>query len=147
MTIPGDLSLGLAGWLVPRNVSALVLDMEGAAVDVVSFLKQIRPGIPTSLKYVGITNMRIRSAQVVVEHGFPQVRVVAIGQNVWSVIKGRSAEFGSSDALRAGRSVEEAGQVSDISVEQWPYRRVRFHRKEWLELMECGDAVWRGVGG
>ncbi|KAI6025488.1 hypothetical protein EDC04DRAFT_2899819 [Pisolithus marmoratus] len=147
MTIPCDLALGLAGWLVPRNVSALVLDMEGAAVDVVSFLKQIRPGIPTSLKYVGITNMRIRSAQLVVEHGFPQVRVVAIGHNVWSVIRGRSAESRRSETLRAGASAEEMGQVSDISMEQWPYRRVRFHQKEWLELMECEDAVWKGVNG
>ncbi|KAI6045286.1 hypothetical protein EDC04DRAFT_2865396 [Pisolithus marmoratus] len=109
MTVPVDLAMGLAGWLVPRNVTALVLHMDGAAVDA-----QIRAGIPTSLKYIGFTNMRIRSAEFVVEHGFPHVHVVAIGHNVWSV---------------------------------WPYRRVRYHQKEWLDLMDCGDAVWRGVSG
>ncbi|KAI6097994.1 hypothetical protein EV401DRAFT_2062093 [Pisolithus croceorrhizus] len=122
MTVPGDLTIGLAGWLIPRSVSALALHMEGAAMDAVSFMKvqsflcllvfQISPGIPTSLKYISITNMHIPSAEIVVEYGFPHIRVVAIGHDM---------------------------------VEQWPYRRVRYHLKEWLESMECGDAVWRGV--
>ncbi|KAI6158558.1 hypothetical protein EDD17DRAFT_1763700 [Pisolithus thermaeus] len=144
MTVPGDLTIGLAGWLVPRSVNALALHMEEAATDAVSFMKQIRPGIPTSLKYIGITNMHIPSAEIVVEYGFPHIRVVAIGHDVWSVIRGHSAEFGRSEALRAETNAE-AGHVSDVRVEQWPYRRVRYHLKEWLESMECGDAVWKGV--
>lgn len=80
--------------------------------------------MPPGLRYVGITNMLIRSALSVVEHGFPNVRVVRIDGSVWTVIR---SEDGS------------------LEVEQWPYRRVKYHAAEWLESLECADAIWRGV--
>lgn len=32
-----------------------------------------------------------------------------------------------------------------IQVEKWPCRRAKYHAVEWLESLECGDAMWRGV--
>lgn len=68
----------------------------------------------------------IRSVTSVVEHGFPQVRVVKIGGNLWSVARTDEGSF---------------------HVDQWPYRRVRYQAQEWLESMECSDAIWKGVNG
>lgn len=145
MTYPSDLSSALAGWLVPRSVQALTLELSAITMDATSFFKvnhpslgyscscdltllqQIRPGVPPSLKYIGLMlSAPIRSVTSVIEHGFPQAHVVKIGSNMWSV------------------SRTEEGL---IHVEQWPYRRVRYQAPEWLELMQCSDAVWKGVHG
>ncbi|KAL4071471.1 hypothetical protein V8B97DRAFT_387911 [Scleroderma yunnanense] len=127
MTYPSDLSSALAGWLVPRTVRALTLELSAITTDITSFLKQIRPGVPPLLKYVGLMlSVPIRSAVSVIEHGFPQVRVLKIGGNMWSVTRTEEGLF---------------------HVEQWPYRRVLYHTPDWLESMQCGDAVWKGVDG
>lgn len=89
--------------------------------------QQLRTGMPPLLRYIGITNMSIRSVLSVVEHGFPNARVVRIDGSVWTVT--RSGEDGS------------------LEVERWPYRRAKYHAAEWLESLECGDAIWKGVDG
>ncbi|KAF8555155.1 hypothetical protein OG21DRAFT_1507955 [Imleria badia] len=128
ITYPRDLSPALAGWLVPRTVRALMLDLSPAVTeDLMAFMNQLRTGMPPLLRYIGITNMPIRSVLSVVEHGFPNVRVVRIDRSVWTVT--RSEEDGS------------------LEVEQWPYRRAKYHAAEWLESLECADAIWRGVAG
>lgn len=82
--------------------------------------------MPPQLRYIAITNKAVRSVLSVVEHGFPDVRVVRIDGSVWTVA--RSGEDGS------------------VEVEEWPSRRVRCVT-EWLESLECSDAIWRGVDG
>lgn len=127
MTYPNDLSSALAGWLVPRTVQALTLELSAITTEATSFLKQIRPGVPPSLKYIGLMlSAPIRTVTSVVEHGFPQVRVVKIGGNIWSVTRTEEGSF---------------------HMDQWPYRRVRYQAQEWLESMECSDAIWKGVNG
>lgn len=66
-----------------------------------------------------------RSVLNIVEHGFPNVRVVRIDENVWTVT--RSEGDGS------------------LEVEKWPYRRTKYHAAEWLESLDCADAIWRGL--
>ncbi|KAH0833814.1 hypothetical protein J3R83DRAFT_10974 [Lanmaoa asiatica] len=128
ITYPKDLSPSLAGWLVPRTVRALTLDLSHAVTeDLMTFMNQLRTGMPPLLRYIGITSVPIRSVLSLVEHGFPNVRVVRIDGSVWTVT--RSEEDGL------------------LEVEQWPYRRAKYHAAEWLESLECADAIWRGVGG
>lgn len=55
--------------------------------------------------------MPIRSVLNVVEHGFLNVRVVRVDSGVWTVTR---VEDGS------------------LEVEQWPYRRAKYHAAEWL---------------
>ncbi|KAG8220747.1 hypothetical protein J3R82DRAFT_2161 [Butyriboletus roseoflavus] len=128
ITYPRDLSPALAGWLVPRTVRALTLDLSHAVTeDFMAFMNQLRTGMPPVLRYIGITNIPIRSALSVVEHGFPNVRVVRVDGNIWTVT--RCEEDGSLEA------------------EQWSYRRGKYHAAEWLESLECADAIWVGVDG
>jgi len=128
ITYPRDLSPALAGWLVPRTVRALTLNLSPAVTeDLMVFMNQLRTGMPPLLRYIGITNTPIRSVLSVVEHGFPNVRVVRIDGSVWTVT--RTEEDGS------------------LEVEQWSYRRAKYHAAEWLESLECADAIWRGADG
>ncbi|KIJ12313.1 hypothetical protein PAXINDRAFT_171259 [Paxillus involutus ATCC 200175] len=125
ITYPRDLSPALAGWLIPRSVRALLLDLSPTnSEDFVSFMSQLRAGMPPMLRYMGITSMPIRSVLNVVEHGFLNVRVVRVDSGVWTVTR---AEDGS------------------LEVEQWPYRRAKYHAAEWLESLDCADAIWKGV--
>ncbi|KAF9237964.1 hypothetical protein BU15DRAFT_88538 [Melanogaster broomeanus] len=125
ITYPKDLSPALAGWLIPRSVRALSLDLSHTTTeDFMSFMNQLRTGIPPMLRYIGITNIPIRSALNVVEQGFPNVRVVSTDGGVWTVTR---TEDGS------------------LEVDQWPYRRAKYHAAEWLESLDCADAIWKGV--
>lgn len=65
-------------------------------------------------------NFPVRSVMNVIEHGFPNVRFMRIDEAVWSVVR---LDDGS------------------IGIEQWPYRRVKYHAEEWLEALGCHDAV------
>ncbi|KAF4612059.1 hypothetical protein D9613_003616 [Agrocybe pediades] len=94
MTYPPDLSPGLASWLIPRGLKALRLDLgrEGGGE---TFLNQLRPGIPSSLRFIGLSDsINIRGITDIVEHGFPMVKVVRVGANYWTVVR-----RGSSDSL------------------------------------------------
>lgn len=89
VTYPADLSPGLASWLVPRSVRALTLflDYAGHATgrDPAVFLGSLRQGMPPDLRFIGLSELNVRHASVVVEQGFPTVRVVRVGQNYWTV--------------------------------------------------------------
>lgn len=65
-------------------------------------------------------NFPVRSAMNVIELGFPNVRVMRIDDTVWSVVH-----------LDDGA----------MEIEQWPYRRVKYHAEEWLDSLGCQDAV------
>ncbi|KAG6330063.1 hypothetical protein ID866_9027 [Astraeus odoratus] len=136
MTYPGDLSSSLAGWLVPRSVQALTLDLAALTMEATAFVKQIHTGVPRSLRYIGMMNIPVRSVLSLVEHGFSQVRVVAVEHNMWSVVR-------TTTTGEEGKGEGEGERAP--TVEQWPYRRVRYHAEEWLESVGCGDAVWKGV--
>ncbi|KAF9497075.1 hypothetical protein BDN71DRAFT_1545874 [Pleurotus eryngii] len=125
ITYPLDLSPGLASWLVPRSVLALNLDYEALPMrDPVQFLNQLRIGVPPSLRYIGLSDLTIRSPiSAIVEQGFPMVRLIRVGSNYWTVV----------------RNVDD----TVVELEQWPRRRVLYHVSEWLEWLGCEDARWR----
>ncbi|KAG2032624.1 hypothetical protein BDR03DRAFT_903493 [Suillus americanus] len=121
ITYPRDLSPSLAGWLIPRSVRALTMEiMVPPAEDLLLFINQLRPGVPPLLTFVGMTNFPIRSVINVIDHGFSNVRLVRIDDSVCSVIR---LDDGS------------------IEIEQWPYRRVKYHTAVWLESLGCEDAI------
>lgn len=121
ITYPRDLSPSLAGWLIPRTVCALTMEiMVPPAEDLLLFMNQLRPGVPPLLTFVGMTNFPIRSVINVIEHGFSNVRIARIDESVWSIIR---LDDGS------------------MEVEQWPYRRVKYHAAAWLESLGCEDAM------
>ncbi|KAG1769108.1 hypothetical protein EV702DRAFT_978950 [Suillus placidus] len=121
ITYPRDLSPSLAGWLIPRSVRALTMEiMIPPAEDLLLFINQLRPGVPPLLTFVGMTNFPIRSVINVIDHGFSNVRLVRIDESVWSVIR---SDDGS------------------IEIEPWPYRRIKYHTATWLESLGCEDAI------
>ena len=99
VTYPSDLSPGLASWLVPRSVRALnlFLDYAGHAIgrDPGVFLGSLRQGMPPDLRFIGLSELNLRHASVVVEQGFPTVRVVRVGQSYWTV---HQRKYGSTYA-------------------------------------------------
>ncbi|KAJ6623273.1 hypothetical protein B0H10DRAFT_1909418 [Mycena sp. CBHHK59/15] len=121
ITYPKDLASGLAAWLIPRSVLALTLDYISVARDPMPFLNQIRPGIPPSLRYIGLSDFPVRNVAAVVEHGFPMVRVVSLGKHYWMVVR------------------KEDGSIKDVC--QWS-KKTAGAAREWLEWLGCEDAVW-----
>ncbi|KAL0577665.1 hypothetical protein V5O48_004313 [Marasmius crinis-equi] len=86
---PKDLAPGLGGWLIPRNVKALVFDGIGANMiaerDPVAFFNQLRPGVPASLVYVGFMDSPLRSPAQIIEQGFPMVKLLRLESTYWTV--------------------------------------------------------------
>ncbi|KAJ7211270.1 hypothetical protein GGX14DRAFT_534642 [Mycena pura] len=123
VSYPRDLAAGLAAWLIPRSVRALTLEYSAAPHDPVPFLDQLRAGIPPLLRYVGLPDFSARSVGAVVDHGFPMVRVVHIGDAYWHVVRGADgtvAEVYASAQKSAGAKLE------------------------WLEWLGCEDAIHNG---
>ncbi|PFH48197.1 hypothetical protein AMATHDRAFT_66092 [Amanita thiersii Skay4041] len=134
ITYPSDLAPGLAAWLIPRSIKALNLTLEhggtsSALRDPIPFLDHLRPGVPSELRYIGLSQFPIRNVALIVEHGFPMVRVVGVANNYWTVKKHKK------DVTTASHE----GVL--LEMEQWPRRRVAYHAAEWLEWLGCEDAV------
>ncbi|KAG5337087.1 hypothetical protein C0989_010828, partial [Termitomyces sp. Mn162] len=72
---PLDLSPGLASWLIPRTLLAFSLTLDhipSSSRDPVPFLEQLRPGIPPTMRYIGLPDLLpLRNVSAVVGHGFP----------------------------------------------------------------------------
>ncbi|KAM6497098.1 hypothetical protein JOM56_007571 [Amanita muscaria] len=133
ISYPSDLSPGLAAWLIPRNVRALTLTLNtlnSHMRDPSAFLDQLRPGVPPDLQYIGLTQIPVRNVALIVERGFPMVRVVRVGNNYWTV--------------QRHKRVDLAGGYHDnmvLEMEQWPRRRAIYNAAEWLEWLGCEDAL------
>ncbi|KAJ7152259.1 hypothetical protein C8R43DRAFT_479950 [Mycena crocata] len=118
ISYPRDLAPGLAAWLIPRGVRALTLDYSAAPRDPMPLLNQLRPGIPSTLRYVGLPDLPARNATAIVENGFPMVLVIRLGGSYWRVVRSL-----------AGADLSQWAQKSDGPV------------REWLEWLGCDDAV------
>ncbi|KJA14997.1 hypothetical protein HYPSUDRAFT_59046 [Hypholoma sublateritium FD-334 SS-4] len=123
ISYPPDLAPGLAAWLIPRSVLALRLTMDwasspssssssspadiggagGRGRDALSFLAQLRHGVPPDLRFIGLSELPVRAPALVVEHGFPMVRVLRIGGDYWTVHRG-SRSSSSSTLLSSSSS-------------------------------------------
>ncbi|KAJ7100147.1 hypothetical protein B0H15DRAFT_818894 [Mycena belliarum] len=121
ITYPRDLAPGLAAWLIPRSVRALTLDYGTAPRDPMPFLDQLRTGIPSTLRYVGLPDFPTRDVGAVVEHGFPMARVVRMAGAYWWVIR------------------TPAGGV--MEVQKGPGAPSTSAAREWLEWLGCEDAI------
>ena len=77
--------------------------------------------MPPTLRYIGLPDLLpFRNVSMVVEHGFPMICVVRIGNNYCSVHR------------------EMDGSVKEMQA--WPKRVVLYHCAEWLEWHGCEDA-------
>lgn len=122
MTYPRDLAPGLAGWLIPRSVTALGMEIgaqrlsagldgapgsaAGIGPDVVTFFAQLKPGLPPHLRFVYLNDIPIstRIVHAIVEHGFPMVRVIRVGSWFWTVSRKQPGGLASSSSLLGGRT-------------------------------------------
>ncbi|KAI0076853.1 hypothetical protein K474DRAFT_1662409 [Panus rudis PR-1116 ss-1] len=120
-TLPKDVAAAVAMWLVPRTVQCLTLHALPTD-DTVSFVSQLRAGLPPHLKYVGISQSQVHEPTAVIEHGFPMVKLARFDDDYYTVT----------------RAVE--GQVR---LDEWPKSRMRYNATEWLEWFECEEAEWR----
>ncbi|KAG6840008.1 hypothetical protein C0991_009640 [Blastosporella zonata] len=124
ITYPSNLSPGLASWLIPRTILALELVLDHVPLssrDPVPFLEQLRTGMPATMRYISLPDLLpLRNISAIVGHGFPMVRVVRVGKNYFSILRGEDG------------SLEE--------VEPFPKLTVAYHRVEWLEGRGCEDA-------
>ncbi|KAL9710484.1 hypothetical protein Ac2012v2_006018 [Leucoagaricus gongylophorus] len=120
MTYPRDLAPGLAGWLIPRSVTALGIGIGaqrlGAGLDdaldsassicsdILTFFGQLKPGIPPDLRFVYLDDIPIstRIIHSIVEHGFPMVRVIRVGSWFWTV--SRKQQGGLTPSVLLGKS-------------------------------------------
>ncbi|KAF6759032.1 hypothetical protein DFP72DRAFT_1064529 [Ephemerocybe angulata] len=44
----------------------------------------LKQGMPPNLKFIGLSELNVRHASLILEHGFPTVRVVSVGQSYWT---------------------------------------------------------------
>ncbi|KIY53556.1 hypothetical protein FISHEDRAFT_33079 [Fistulina hepatica ATCC 64428] len=149
MSYPDDLAPGLAGWLVPRSVESLGLEGtlfdwgENGAPDrsMIPFFEQMHMGIPNTLRLIGLSGSPsskgsspdaslLRVIPMLVEHGFPSVRVVRIGNDFFTVNR-----------------VDGLPPVTQWpwEIEQWPKRRVLYHLPEWMEWYGCEATLGYGA--
>ena len=148
MTYTADLSPGLASWLIPRGVTSLRLDIDhtnpnagnpALFLNVTNFIftwcsvlifvrfQQLKHGIPPSLRFVGISDINVRGASVIVETAFPMVHVLQVADTFWTV-KRKSAPSTSHAA-------------PSFEMEEWPKRRAKYHATQWLESLGCEGAL------
>lgn len=120
-TLPKDVAAALAMWLVPRGVHSLTLQAE-SITDPLSFVGQMRAGLPPALRYIGLLQFNIGSRDVdaVVAHGFPTVRVARVDEEYYAVER------------TDGQTRLEAWEV-----------RARYNVRRWLSAYGCEDAEWR----
>ncbi|TDL27100.1 hypothetical protein BD410DRAFT_783287 [Rickenella mellea] len=121
MSVTEDLAPGLASWLIPRKTTSLSLSGLPRR-DPYGFLHQMRAGIPTSLRFVGLDGMSVRDFAQVVESSFPtSVRLARLNYKYFTV-----------------RWKTDGG----LEMEEWPERRAQLHMGEWLESLGCEDVAW-----
>ncbi|TCD60759.1 hypothetical protein EIP91_009552 [Steccherinum ochraceum] len=120
-TLPKDVAAAVAMWLVPRSVQSLTLHSLPSG-DLISFVQQLRPGLPPSLKFIGFAQTRIADLPKVIEQGFPTVRLARVEDDYFTVTKDMNGAIGT---------------------EEWPKGRTRYNSKDWLECYDCEDCEWR----
>ncbi|KII89436.1 hypothetical protein PLICRDRAFT_160809 [Plicaturopsis crispa FD-325 SS-3] len=119
ITYPRGLAPGLACWLIPRTVTSLGFDcLKIPSREPVSFLNQLRAGLPPGLRYVTLKSLSCSNVSEIVEEGFPMARLLRCGDQYWTITRKND-----------GRA----------ELEQWPKRRVDYHATEWLEWLDCKE--------
>ncbi|KAI0820145.1 hypothetical protein BC628DRAFT_932767 [Trametes gibbosa] len=119
-TLPKDVAAAVAMWLVPRGVQALSLQAL-TPVNTMEFVSQLRAGLPSPLKYIGLSQFHIEDAAAVIEQGFPMVRIARFDDDYFTV----------------------ARVNGKIKLEEWPKGRTQYNAREWLECYGCEEAEWR----
>jgi hypothetical protein len=137
ITLPESVAPQLATWLIPRGLVALSLYGFPAA-DAVGFVRQLRGGVPPTLRFVELDAAPAGELARIVEDGFPMVAVLGANGAFWTV-KRRPQPAGWASPRTDG---EEGGakEGSPVGLERWPERRVQCYAREWLEWFGCEDA-------
>lgn len=81
----------------------------------------------------------MQNVTLIVERGFPMVRVIRLGNNYWTVER---HVRGPADLSGPGHSAIGGTQEGVLlQIEQWPRKRVVYHAAEWLEWLGCCCAM------
>ncbi|GBE86830.1 hypothetical protein BKA93DRAFT_788175 [Sparassis latifolia] len=120
-TLPKDVAAAVAMWLVPRGVEALSLLAASSSTEALGFVSQLRPGLPPSLHFIGLTHFSAEDVTAVIETGFPMVRVARVGDNYYTVSR----------------------LDGKFELDEWPASRSPCKVNEWLDYYGCKDAEWR----
>lgn len=76
--------------------------------------------MPPNLRFIGFTELNVRHASLIVEQGFPTVRVVRVGQNYWTV---HHRKYGAGSGYSSlGKSLVASRSVYSLLMTLVKYR-------------------------
>lgn len=131
-SLPSDMAppmIPLFSWMLPRNLQYLNLANAFASCGVREFLTQFRPGVPPSLKVVGLyAYPPEESFNTIIELGFPMVDLLWMNCNYHTVVR------------KPGNGPNASGSVE---LEEWSSKSSRYNRTEKLTNMGVVNSVWK----
>lgn len=131
-SLPSDMAppmIPLFSWMLPRKLQYLNLGNAFTSCGVREFLSQFQPGVPQSLKVVGLYAYPPgESFDTIVEVGFPMVDLLWMNSNYHTVIG------------KPGTGPNASGLVE---LEEWSGMRSRYNRTEMLANMGVVNSVWK----
>jgi hypothetical protein len=131
-SLPPDMAspmIPLFSWMLPRNLQYLNLGNAFTNCGVREFLTKFRPGVPPSLKVVGLYAYPPgESFDTIVELGFPMVDLLWMNCNYHTVVR------------RPGTGPNTSGIVE---LEEWSSKSTRYNRTDMLTNMGVANSVWK----
>jgi len=132
-SLPSDMAppmVPLFSWMLPRNLQYLNLGNAFESCRVREFLTQFRPGVPPSLKVVGLHAYPPgESFNTIIELGFPMVDLLWMKSNYHTVIRKPGTEGANAGCL--------------VELEEWSGKSKRWNRTEILTNMGVVNSVWK----
>lgn len=130
-TLPSDMAppmIPLFSWMLPRSLQSLHLGNAFASCGVREFLTQFRPGVPQSLKVVGLRGYPPgESFSAIVELGFPMVDLLWMNSNYYTVIEKPGSP--NSSGL--------------VELEEWSSKSAKCNRNEMLSNIGVANSAWK----
>ncbi|KAF5314495.1 hypothetical protein D9619_011975 [Psilocybe cf. subviscida] len=164
-------------------------EKQRASREAIQFLNALKSSMPPGLRFVSLPDALLSilpssdkdsssgvsssttTATLVVEHGFPSVRVVRMGTSYWTVSRktmhASALGYSSTSGSYSGRDASappsyeshmyddrnpptgsnSRGDKEVLELVKWPRHRALYHTSEWLAWYGCEDAVIRDVSG
>ena len=82
--------------------------------------QQLRPGLPSNLRFIGLPFTHVDDVAAIIEQGFPMVRLARLNTEYYTV----------------------SWNHGKLQLEEWPQWRTLYCAREWLECLGCEDADW-----
>ncbi|KAI0298284.1 hypothetical protein BC826DRAFT_967455 [Russula brevipes] len=111
MDVPENMPSGLCGWLVPRTVVALALELGSTGIN----YDELIPGLPTGLKFLALPELEDLGNNLSL---LPALRLVS-----------------TSDRSRFQTVCPTDGKITDLGVRQGGY-----YMRDWLVQLDCEEA-------